>query len=65
MVDIQNGFHLSLSKQMPLKDSSSDEASVSVKGRLFAKVVISWESVLLDVMHLVFLIVIIKIASSL
>lgn len=53
VVDIQNGFHLSLSKQILLKDSS-DEASVSVKGHLFAEVFISWGSVLLDVTHLVF-----------
>jgi len=49
VVDTQNGFYLTLSKQMPLKDYSSKEASISVKGHLFAKVVICWESVLLDV----------------
>lgn len=46
MVDTQNGFYLSLSKQMPLKDSSSHETSVSVKGHLFGKIfpgkVFSW-----------------------
>lgn len=63
VVDIQNGFHLSLSKQILLKDSS-DEASVSVKGHLFAEVFISWGSALLDVTHLVF-VILSKIASSL
>lgn len=45
MVDTQNGFHLG---QAPFKDSS-DEASLRVKGHLFAKLFISCESVLLDV----------------
>lgn len=63
VVDIHNGFHLSLSKQILLK-YSSDEASVSAKGHLFAEVFISWGSVLLHVTHLVF-VILIKIASSL